>query len=139
MVNVIATFSVTNAGSIVQDIIVGASIFADPISDDSWVADFPWIIYPDVTPGNSRTFDLELTNLDLSGDYTYWVRGRAWRNYDLIGATLINGGVGWQMYTGGHLFDQTPGDGISLDQIDESFTVTALVTIKITNLDITVS
>ncbi len=99
-----------------HDIIVGASIFT---SDLTWVADLPWWIIIDPTDNMEYTIPISHSLGLVKGDYI--LRARAWKDYDLIGATEIGSqttpdGKIIIVYTEGHLYN-------ILDQMDGTFII----------------
>lgn len=135
MVSITAVIYARNTG-IQHDLIVGASIFT---SAWDFVADMPWFVLFDA-PAN-MTDSVEMTTgviVDIPAG-TYYVRARAWRNYDA--GVINNSGDGWVCYEAGTgaCYDQVKGDGIYLDQMDKSFNVAVgQVSADITNLVVTV-
>lgn len=118
-----------------HDLIVGASIF-----DSSWnfVVDLPWWLIWDV-PTNQGYRVAITVDVGLAAG-SYIARARAWKNYDLTGASEIGdlNSVG-KLYVGGSLFEETPGDGVYLDQMDKSFNVAVgAVSADITELNLTI-
>ena len=134
MVNLTYAITAYNTG-VQHDLIVGASIF-----DSGWnfVADLPWWIIWDVPTGGG-------SKVTISGEISlspgsYYVRARAWENYNLTGATEIGplDSVG-KVYVGGSVYGTTPGDGVYLDQMDKSFNVgVGAVSADITDLQIVI-
>jgi len=123
MANLNWTTTAANTG-ILHDLICGASLFYDPISDDNWAADFYWwrIINPSA---GAYEVPQGYTGISLPAG-KYWIRVRAWETYGndgtQIGSGTTSDGKTIIFYEGGSLYGTTPGDGIYLDQFDVSFT-----------------
>lgn len=136
MVNVKVVIYARNTG-VQHNLIVGASIF-----DSSWKfkADMVWFVLFDAPANMTESISMttELIDIPLSAG-TYYVRARAWRNYDP--GVINNSGAGWVAYEPGTgaAYDQYKGDGIYLDQMDKSFNVAVgQVSADITDLQITI-
>lgn len=60
-----------------HELIVGASVFADPISDETFIGDLAWWVI--INPGISSWGVPLSTGVSLPAG-KYWIRARAWEN-----------------------------------------------------------
>ena len=99
-----------------HDIVVGASIFT---SDLTWVADLPWWVI--VEPADNTEYTIPISHSLGLVEGNYILRARAWKDYDLVGATQIDqtttpDGKTVIVYEGGNLYNM-------LDQMDGAFMI----------------
>ena len=140
LVNITYDTTVINTG-IEHDLIIGCSIFD---TSGGWVADLPWWIWFNVPTGVLHQVIVSVSNVSVPSGGNYWAKVRAWKTYDLTGATeladIIFGGVlVGRLFSGGYLYDSYVGDGVPLDQMDKMFTIpSGLVSADITNLQLSV-
>lgn len=132
------TLSVTNTGRM-YDLTCGCGLL-----DDYGTELYPlnWFVIPDVPTGISYTS----ISIATEGDYaegTYTAKARAWKNYtigtfyeNLIDAEANIIGVVYQKGTGA-LYGETPGDGVALDEMTQSLSITDIGA-DITALSVTV-
>lgn len=102
-----------------HDIIIGFSIYSGTPTDETWVADLPWWVVIDPTDNMEYTVPYSYSLGLAEGDYT--LRARAWRDYDLVGATEIDrittdDGKTIIVYSGGSLYSM-------LDEMDATFVI----------------
>ena len=138
---------VKNTGA-THDLIVGCSVFTD--LGDNFVVDLFWFVLYDMPSGASwqPVFDGYLyTGITGINAGNYMAKCRAWKSYNLTGATKLydisdpDGNIVGAMYREGAVYGDSPGDGNYLDQISRAFTITeevADVSMDLTFLDIDV-
>jgi len=139
---------VKNIG-VTHDLIVGCSVFTDTVPP-TFVVDLYWFVIYNMPSGADWSpvfMDYLYTSITGITVGNYLARCRAWKNYDLTGATKIgdivsDSTVVGAVYMGGALYGDTIDDGIYLDTIDRLFTVEAPVeeiSMDITYLEVNVA